>query len=234
MKLPAKKKHSRKTSRLPLYLLLAVVVTTLATTGTLARYRSEFGATANMEVAAFAGGGTLDFNLDVDLGNMYPNETRTTTFTVQNYEGDKKCDVVMDYDIRVDTAGNLPLTFTLRGKRDNDGENSVLAGDFEAVPGEDSSAGGGPAGGKTFVASGGRLPIAGGTDGRPTQHTYQLEVTWEKTENDIQYLGEIDKVTVTVTAVQARPEAVPRGEESSGGESSGESEPEEPEPEESD
>ncbi|MCH5353037.1 MAG: hypothetical protein J1E06_06195 [Acutalibacter sp.] len=225
-------KHRKKTSRLPLYLLLAVVVTSLATTGTLAKYRSEFGAIVDMKVAAFAGGGTLDFDLDVDLGGMYPGESCTTVFTVQNYDGEKSCAVAMDYEIQVETQGNLPLEFTLTGTRDSSGENNVLAGNLveSADPVEGDPEEGTPAGGKKYLASGGKLPIASEANGQ-VQHKYELNIVWPLEKNDSKYERGVDKITVTVTAVQARPDAGQPGGQS-GGESSGGTESQGPEPEE--
>ena len=108
-------KHMRHRPRLLRYLLLAAVVTMLGTTGTLAKYSSQFGTSLSARTAAFAGGGTLDF--DLSLENMAPGDTRTVQFTVQNYDGERNCEVALEYEIAIDTMGNLPLTFTLRGKK---------------------------------------------------------------------------------------------------------------------
>ena len=84
-------KHMRHRPRLLRYLLLAAVVTMLGTTGTLAKYSSQFGTSLSARTAAFAGGGTLDF--DLSLENMAPGDTRTVQFTVQNYDGERNCEV---------------------------------------------------------------------------------------------------------------------------------------------
>lgn len=195
MRLPAKQKHRKKTSRLPMYLLLAVLATTLATTGTLARYQSEFSAASSMTIAGFAGGGSMNFDLDEELANMYPGDTRTIYFTVRNYDGEMYCDVAMDYEIELETTGSLPLTFTLRGTKDKeDAENNALAGNF-GDPAEGETLG------KRYLAAGGRLPVAGGIGGK-RQHEYELQVTWPKEENNIAFEHEIDEITLTVTATQ--------------------------------
>ena len=200
-------KHRKKSSRLPLYLLLAVLVTSLATTGTLAQYRSEFIATADMKVAAFAGGGALNFDLDVDLNNMYPGEKRITVFTVQNYDGEKECDVAMDYEVRLETQGNLPLEFTLVGTKNSDGEHNELAArEFTELSGPAEGEGGEetPASGKRYLSSGGQLPVAS-ENGQAVQHKYELEILWPLDRNDSVYSGVVDAITVTVTAVQVNP-----------------------------
>ena len=124
-------KHMRHRPRLLRYLLLAAVVTMLGTTGTLAKYSSQFGTSLSARTAAFAGGGTLDF--DLSLENMAPGDTRTVQFTVQNYDGERNCEVALEYEIAIDTMGNLPLTFTLLGKKEagDSEEGSQLAGPLD-------------------------------------------------------------------------------------------------------
>lgn len=187
MRKPKCEKHSKKLSRLPLYLLLAVVVTMLATTGTLAKYSSRFSTSLSAQVAAFAGGGTLDF--DLALEDMAPGDTRTVQFTVQNYDGERNCEVGLDYEISIDTMGNLPLSFALLGKKEagDSGEGSELAGPLD----------------QNLTAGGGKLPVAGGEEGVRRQHTYELSISWPKEETNEDYSQEIDLVTVTVTTKQA-------------------------------
>ncbi len=199
MRKPEHAKHMKKRPRLLLYLLLAVVATMLATTGTMAKYSSQFSASASAQVAAFAGGGTLDF--DLDLEDIAPGDTRTVQFTVQNYDGERNCEVALDYEIAIDTMGNLPLTFTLLGKKETgDSEKgSQLAGPLD----------------KELTASGGKLPVAVGESSRK-QHTYELSISWPKEETNEDYSQEIDFVTVTVTTKQA--ELEPAGEQSSSAE----------------
>lgn len=187
MRKPEQAKHLKKPSRLPLYLLLAVVVTMLATTGTLAKYSSRFGMSLSAQTAAFAGGGTLDF--DLALEDMAPGDTRTVQFTVQNYDGERNCEVGLDYEIAIETMGNLPLSFALLGKKEagDSGEGSELAGPLD----------------QNLTAGGGKLPVAGGGAGVRRQHTYELSISWPKEETDEDYSHEIDLVTVTVTTTQA-------------------------------
>lgn len=191
MRKPVHAKHMKKPSRLLLYLLLAVVVTMLAATDTLAKYSSQFSTSLSAKVAAFAGGGTLDF--DLALEDMAPGDTRTVQFTVQNYDGERDCEVAMDYEIVIDTMGNLPLSFTLLGKKEaGDGEeNSRLAGPLD----------------QNLTAGGGKLPVAGGEEGGRRQHTYELSISWPKEETNEDYSYEIDLVTVTVTTKQAEIES---------------------------
>lgn len=169
--------------RLLLLLALAVLATSLAATGTLAKYVSEFTATGSMEVASFAGGGTVNF--DVALADMVPGELQTVNFVVCNYESEKQSDVGILYEIQVESTGNLPLEFSLLGK--SNGGKGALVGTLDS-------------GGK---ATGGKLPYY--EDGG-AKHSYELSVFWPDTKNSEAYSHEIDMVTVTITAIQEEPE----------------------------
>lgn len=182
-------KTKGKKSRLLRYLALAVLATSLAATGTLAKYSSLFSAETTVQTAAFAGGGTVDFG--VALEGMVPGGTKTVQFTVQNYDEKQDCDVQLNYEIQVETTGNLPLSFQLLGKKEagDSSADSTLAGPLDSG----------------LKAAGGKLPIASG--GGRKQHTYELSMTWPEGETDEDYSKEIDMVTVTVTTVQANPAA---------------------------
>lgn len=179
------KERSRKSRLLP-YLLLAVLVTSLFSTGTLAKYKSMFSGSVEMQVAAFAGGGKADFAVTLD--EMVPGSTNTMQFTVQNFDGEQGCDVALEYEIQIETTGNLPLTFGLIGINDNESASSLVGG-------LDS----------TLKATGGKLPFVSGTENK-TAHKYELNITWPEGETDEDYSNEIDMVSVTVTTVQAKPE----------------------------
>ncbi len=189
-------KPKGKKSRLLIYLALAVLVTSLATSATLAKYSSTFSATATMQIAAFAGGGGAA-SFDVTMEDMAPGRSSAVQFTVQNYdEGENglDCEVQMDYEIQVETTGNLPLVFSLRGQKESDDSSakSVLTGQLD--PG-------------TLKAVGGKLPVASANTaaGGRKKHTYELTVAWPEGETDEDYSQEIDMVTITVTAKQADP-----------------------------
>lgn len=169
--------------RLLLYLALAVLATSLAATGTMAKYASKFTGTASMEVASFAGGGTVDFN--VALESLAPGELQTVPFAVSNYEGNRQSDVGILYEIQVESTGNLPLEFSLLGI--NDGGQGKLVGSLDS----------------SGKAAGGQLPYF---EGSGVRHSYELSVYWPDDQTSEAYSHEIDMVTITVTAVQEEPE----------------------------
>lgn len=183
----------RKKSRFLRYLLLAVLATSLGTSATLAKYASQTSTEATMQVAAFAGGGTVDF--DVVLEKMSPGQTKSVPFTVQNYDGDGESDVMLNYSVQVETTGNLPLEFTLQGDTQSGDSGSADGTSVTAGPLEDGEA---P---HTKIAKNGVLPPV--AVGGRKQHSYRLDVTWNAGDKNEDYSHEIDLVTVTVTTVQA-------------------------------
>jgi len=179
----------KKHSRLWVYLLYLGLVTSLILSVTLAKYASSASGTGTATVAAMAGsveGKPISMLLD----NLRPGgEARTLDFQVVNYSGDAISEVALDYEIKVETTGNLPLTFALSA----DGtENVVQTGPVlqDSTVGENGTA--------EQVLSGGAFPLTG----EKQAHAYTLTVTWPEEKNDAGYADEIDLVTVTVTARQ--------------------------------
>lgn len=179
-------------NRVLVILALVAVATSLFSSRTLAKYASRFSAGGTFTVAGFAGGGTVNF--DVPLTDMTPGSVKPVRFTVCNFEGEKNSDVALTYSIRVETTGNLPLSFSLIGQKESDDSSAQsvtaagLARDGEA---------------NVWTASGGSLPSAS-AEGKKT-HSYELSVSWPAGDYSGDYSHEIDMVTVSVTTVQAKP-----------------------------
>lgn len=184
-------KGKAKKSWLLRCLLALALVTSLTSASTLAKYASHFSVSTSAEVAAFAGGGTVSF--DADLEGITPSQPRSMTFTVQNYEGEKNSDVQLDYTIRVETTGNLPLAFSLVGQTGEIADDNKPAGALTRQ------------GGNVWVweAKGGVLPIA--SEKGKKQHSYELTASWSSDAAKEDYSHEVDMVTVTVTTTQTDP-----------------------------
>lgn len=172
------------------YVVYLALVTSVLTSVTLAKYASTGGTTGKALVASFITGTTLD--LDVSLeGMMGPGDTKTVNFDVTNYEGDKNNNVVLQYEIQVNTTGNLPLEFALTGEQRNadgsadaDLDVSKLAGSLD----------------DNLKAVGGMLPPAG-EFGKKT-HSYKLQITWPRDKADEGYSDEIDRVALRISSTQ--------------------------------
>lgn len=181
-------------------LLLAAVITSLFANGTMAKYSSSFTGSGVVNVAAFAGGAdTASFN--VAVSGLSPGGTSTVKFAVQNYEGDKNCEVAMTYEVQVETTGNLPLSFTLSSNAGDAGPYNQPVGQLTAADTEKLK----------YTATGGKLPVAVGEESGgqgQKRHAYELAVTWPAdAAHDWDYSNEIDMITVTVTATQVDPGA---------------------------
>lgn len=185
------KPQKKKRPRLLLYLVLVALSTSLAATGTMAKFHSKLGIDLAVQAAGFAGGGTVNF--DAAFDNMTPGGRKDMEFTVQNYEGEQNSEVQLEYEIQVETTGNLPLVFELSGRKDSgdNSSNSVLVGSLD----------------QNLKAVGGMLPPVEEGGVNRTQHTYTLSVSWKEDETDGDYSHEIDMVSVTVTTKQSNPSA---------------------------
>ncbi len=190
------KTQRKKHSRLWVYLLYLGLVTSLILSVTLARYVSTAGGTGTATVAAMAGGGEP---IQMTLTQMAPGGTSSLKFKVVNFSGDAVSEVALDYGIKVDTTGNLPLKFVLTAEKAAGTEDlgtTVTVGETgEILKGINSQ-----------ILGDGTFPLAE----KRQEHTYTLTVTWpaEKTDAnyasqaDAGYADEIDVVTVTVRARQ--------------------------------
>lgn len=184
--MPMKK---RERPRLLRWLLYLALVTTVIASATLAKFASTADAGLKAVVASFVSGTTMD--VDVPLDGMAPGVQQEMTFVVTNYEDHRDNEVLLGYEIQVETTGNLPLTFSLAGEKKNadgsadaDVASSALTG---ALNGD-------------LLATGGKLPpvsISG-----KKMHTYKLTVLWPLDKNDADYSDEIDRVTVKISTKQ--------------------------------
>lgn len=175
------KEQRKANNRLWVFLLYLALVTSLILSVTLARYSSGASGTGTVSVAAMAGDASS--TLQMSLDGMTPGgEERTLEFQVVNFTADAVSEVALDYQITVETTGNLPLVFTLTADA---GENRVSGGTIlDGV--------------KSQTLTGGAFPLSelGQT------HTYTLTASWPERLNNDGYSQEIDLVTVQVEAKQ--------------------------------
>lgn len=164
-----------------------VIVTTVVSSTTLARFATKEGLTAGATIAAFVSG--TDLNLDLGTQEaLSPGETKVIYFNVTNSEDGRVCEVPVDYEMQIETTGNLPLNFTLVGQKvSGDGDESVnrLAGTLDAA----------------LCAKGGKLPSA--RSGGEAIHRYALNVSWPQNEKAEAYSKEIDQLSVKIKTTQS-------------------------------
>ena len=181
-------KKRMNAGRIVAYLFCLSLVGLLVVGVSYARYAQEVQGKATGSVAAVALDGTLD--LTSTLQGMRPGQSRSVDFSVTNKKDATVSEVTLNYSVSIKTTGNLPLTYTLAAQND---------------AGKGGSFAGPPAGGAEPVWTGGVLPY--GSSDADVGHTYTLTVTWPEGSADESFADEIDLVTLTVDAQQAKPEA---------------------------
>ncbi len=175
------KTQRKQHNRLWVFLLYLALVTSLILSVTLARYSSGASGTGTAAVAAMAGDASSTIQMSLD--RMTPGgEDKELKFQVVNFTANAVSEVALDYQITVETTGNLPLTFTLAADEGTNrvGGGTILDGD------------------KSQTLTGGAFPLTG----EKQAHTYTLTASWPLEKNDGGYSQEIDLVTVRVEAKQ--------------------------------
>lgn len=186
--------HSKR-SRSPIklrYLLYLVLVTTVISSTTLARFATRESVTSGATIAAFVSGTNLDLDLGAQ-GALAPGETKTIYFSVTNSENGTICEVPVNYEMQIETTGNLPLVFSMTGQKvkptEDDGSLSALVGALD----------------DKLCAKGGKLPSA--RSGGETIHRYTLSLSWPQDKKSEEYSGEIDHLSVKIKTTQAAKES---------------------------
>lgn len=163
-------------------LLLATLVTSHAVSGVFARYATGAASTDTARVAFFG------HNETIDLGNwtadLKPGDARTITLEVSNANSAGTVgEVAQGYDITLETAGNLPLTFELK-----DGAGKVVD-TFNESSSEPAH---------TFTSSD-MVFEAGGT---ADAHTYTITVSWPADADSGNYADIPDYVQASINTRQ--------------------------------
>ena len=160
-------------------LLLAVLLTSHVVSGVFAKYSTAASASDTARVTLFGRSESID--LSNWVANLKPGDSREIALQVSNADsGGGISEVAQEYDIEVETAGNLPLTYTLM-------RNGVSIGSF----GEKSSAV------HAFASS--NMVFA---PGNPETHAYTLVANWPAEENGAKYADVPDYAQVRINVRQ--------------------------------
>lgn len=183
-------KHTRRTFKLR-HLLYLVLVTSVISSTTLARYATKGIVGAEAKIAAFVSNTTFMHELGT-LEDLAPGDTEKIYFTVTNKDGSTICDVPIDYEVQIVTTGNLPLNFSLSGKVSDDGVTDESLTKLVELGALDQT--------KEYRATGGKFP-----SGRygAASHTYTLTVSWPQDKTAEAYSDEIDRLAVKIKTVQS-------------------------------
>ncbi len=176
---------SRKKVKIIRYLLYLVLVTSVITSVSLAKYTAKTDGGASAPIAAFVTDTSLTLKLPL-AENLYPGFSQDINFDVTNFEGDNSSQVPLNYEMWLETTGNLPLTFALTGQKAEDDASGAVA---QADPND------------SLHFTGGKFPSSL-KEGKKT-HTYTLKIEWPEGENDADYSKEIDQVSIKIKTTQA-------------------------------
>lgn len=165
-------------------LLCLALASTYLLSGLYARYTTSATGTDEARVAVFGSSEsvTLDSG-DGLLASMIPGNSITYTITVSNAQGNRISEVAQSYNVEVETAGNLPLSFALS----ENGKGAIT----------ESSATSSAFSIHTFAAD--DMHFAAGDS---QSKTYQLTVTWPADKIDAKYANVPDFIQVNVNASQ--------------------------------
>lgn len=160
-------------------LLLAVLVTSHAVSGVFAKYTTEGSAMDTARVALFGHSESID--LSGWTADLKPGDTRSIKLEVSNAKSDGTVsEVAQAYDIEVETAGNLPLTYTLACDRQTVGSFDEKATASHTFSSDDMA----------FKA------------GVKKSASYTLNVSWPSGKNGSEYADIPDYVQVHISVRQ--------------------------------
>lgn len=169
-----------------LWLICAILACTALGVPTWSRYYTHIEGHSQGAVARMAGDSDITINLE-ELPTQ-PGESTDMKITVTNFEGASVCETGLSYTITLKSAGNLPLTFSL--KPDSvDGGTSIQAG----------------------MLTRNTASQAGGLEaGKKNSHVYTITVVWPvqaagEEADDADYKDEIDYVQIGIHASQIAP-----------------------------
>ncbi len=174
-------KYNIKTAKLQVLSIAVLFVLLIQYINADARYISGSLGSDEAKVATVVMNSNLENNLNITLTDIEPGDIRYYDFSVVNYNGDIISEVKQDYTITVKTTNNLPLAFELVLVED---KGFKYASDFVF-------------GNPNYIASNGVLGNEIKED-----HDYQLKISYDISKANINYINEIDVVTLVIDSVQ--------------------------------
>lgn len=183
--------HSRRirSRGLPvrLWLVCAILACTIVGVPSWSRYRKQLDGMGNAAIARLAVGSEIQ----IDAGTLpeKPGDSTRVAFVVINEKAGAVSEAQLQYRVTPETAGNLPLKFTLTR------DESQGTADGNWIP-TGSIAG-------NAASTAGILP-----PGERSVHRYTITIAWpESTEDNADYADEIDYVRIRIRAEQVSPAA---------------------------
>lgn len=168
------------------YLLYILLLTSVFTSATLAKYKDQASASATSMIAIFTPG---IYTEDILIEESFvPGESIGWDFFVTNFDKEtgQKSETKIEYSIAIESTKNLPLEYTITPKTVYEEDDNQTASSVE----------------ESHIAVGGKLPLALTEE---MTHEYTLNISWPYEKNDNAYGGEIEWVAIGIDAIQVNP-----------------------------
>lgn len=160
-------------------LLCLVMASFWLMSGIYARYTAQGSGGDSARVAIFGHDASIDISSFPD--KWKPGTEYTYKITVTNQTSQKTSEVAQKYKIEIVTAGNLPLTYTLK-------KDETEIGNFS----ESSSQ-------NKYTFENGAMKFAAGTAGKDE---YELKIQWPRDKNDASLSGIPDYAKININVEQ--------------------------------
>lgn len=171
-------------------LLGAVLVTSHAVSGAMAKYTTAATSSDEARVALFGHDEAINF------GGTWPGSTgfvpgasSSVGLYISNFKDDEVSEVTQTYEIQVVTSGNLPLRYELH-KKDGDGKVDTTVIDSFTESSSTTS--------HTFKITGSTTFEAGVR----SEAKYQILAIWDAAQNSASYSGRPDFAQVNINVKQ--------------------------------
>lgn len=170
-------------------LLGAVLLTSHAVSGAMAKYTTAGSSSDEARVALFGHSEKINF-AGTWPNDVVPGAISSLSLAVSNAKGDKVSEVAQSYEIEVVTAGNLPLHFELH-KADGSGKaDTSVIDSFDESSSKSRYTFTVPAASTTFEAGASRTDY------------YQIRVSWPSEYNRASWSNIPDFVQVNINVKQ--------------------------------
>ncbi len=133
------------------------------------------------------------------LDEITPDSSQTYTFSVTNFNGSNQSHLPFEYEIKIQTYGNLPITVQVASK-------SITTNSGEAA---DTVSGRGTVNSPVNISTTGKMYVDTSSAKQKYEHEYNVTISWPKsTDADWyeKYSTEVEYLSISVTASQLAPD----------------------------
>lgn len=161
------------TRKLICFIVAIMFVLVLLSSSIFSKYELAFSATSSSTAGIMASGCTVALK-DGSEEVHSPGDTASYIVTVSNTDTEQRSDVEMNYFFRIETTGNLPLTYTMSEGTASVSDNTICITD------------------DTFTLE----------NTASQTKTYELTVAWSEQDNSQEFAGETELIKLSAVFEQ--------------------------------